>query len=79
MLISHPALGPVGLGKRVKGEAEWTVDVAKEMGIDVPAMEDSIRVRSESANDDEDSANGFRNKVISAMRGKFGQHDVKKK
>ena len=73
------SIGSGGSGKRVPGEADWTVDVAKEMGIDVPAMEDSIRVRSESANDDENSANGFRNKVISAMRGVFGQHDVKKK
>src|SRR3989338_4177927 len=73
------SIGSGGSGKRVPGEADWTVDVAKEMGIDVPAMKDSIRVRSESANDDENSANGFRNKVISAMRGVFGQHDVKKK
>ena len=73
------SIGSGGSGKRVPGEADWTVDVAKEMGIDVPAMEDSIRVCSESANDDENSANGFRNKVISAMRGVFGQHDVKKK
>jgi len=48
------------------------------MGIGVPVMEGSIKVRSESANDEENSPNGFRNKVISAMRGQFGGHDVKK-
>jgi len=72
------SIGSGGFGKRVPGEADWTVDVAKEMGIDTPAMESAIRVRSESSQDSEDSANGFRNKVISAMRGVFGQHDVKK-
>lgn len=71
-------IGSGGSGKRVPGEADWTVEVAKEMGIDVPAMESAIKVRSESGKDTEDSANGFRNKVISAMRGVFGQHDVKK-
>lgn len=72
------SIGSGGSGKRVAGEADWTVEVAKEMGIDVPAMEGAIKVRSESGNDAEDSPNGFRNKVVSAMRGVFGQHDVKK-
>lgn len=72
------SIGSGGSGKRVPGEADWTVDVAHEMGIGVPAMEAAIEIRSESANDKEDSPNGFRNKVISAMRGVFGQHDVKK-
>lgn len=72
------SIGSGGSGKRVSGEADWTVEVAREWGIDVPAMESSIKVRSQSSNDAEDSPNGFRNKVISAMRGVFGQHDVKK-
>lgn len=72
------SIGSGGSGKRVPGEADWTVDVAREMGIDVPAMEAAIKVRSESGKDPEDSGNGFRNKVVSAMRGVFGQHDVKK-
>ncbi|MBI3103722.1 NADP-dependent phosphogluconate dehydrogenase [Candidatus Daviesbacteria bacterium] len=73
------SIGSGGSGKRIPGEADWTVDVAKELGIDVPAMEDAVRVRENSQNDPEDSPEGFRNKVISAMRGVFGQHDVKKK
>ena len=72
------SIGSGGSGKRVPGEADWTVEVAKEMGIDVPAMEAAIKVRSESGQDLEESGNGFRNKVVSAMRGVFGQHDVKK-
>lgn len=73
------SIGSGGSGKRVPGEADWTVDVAREMGIEVPAMEAAIKVRSESGQDSEESGNGFRNKVVSAMRGVFGQHDVKKK
>ncbi len=72
------SIGSGGSGKRVPGEADWTVEVAHEMGIDVPAMESSIKIRSESGKDSGDSPNGFRNKVISAMRGVFGLHDVKK-
>lgn len=72
------SIGSGGSGKRVPGEADWALDVAKEMGIDVPTMEVAVRVREESDKDPENSPEGFRNKVISAMRGQFGQHDVKK-
>lgn len=72
-------VGSGGAGKeRIKAEGDWTVELAKEMGVDVPAIENAMKVRSESAEVKEDSPNGFRNKVISAMRGQFGQHDVKK-
>lgn len=73
------SIGSGGSGKRVPGEADWTVEVAHEMDIDVPAMESAIKIRSESWKGAENSANGFRNKVISAMRGVFGLHDVKEK
>lgn len=72
------AIGSGGSGKRVPGEADLTLEVAKVLKIDVPAMVDSVKVRDNSPKDLEDSPNGFRNKVISAMRGVFGQHDVKK-
>lgn len=72
-------IGSGGAGKeRTKAEGDWTVDIARDMGIGVPAMEGSVKVRSESAQTPENSPNGFRNKVISAMRGQFGQHEVKK-
>ncbi|MBI2315142.1 decarboxylating 6-phosphogluconate dehydrogenase [Candidatus Daviesbacteria bacterium] len=72
-------IGSGGAGtQRVKAEGDWTVDLAKELGVDTPVLEDSMKVRSESAAIPEDSPNGFRNKVISALRGKFGQHAVKK-
>ncbi len=60
------------------GEGEWTINTAQELGVDVPVLKDSFKVRLESENVDENSANSFRNKSISAMRGKFGGHSVKK-
>lgn len=72
-------IGSGGAGKeRVKAEGDWTVDLAKEIGIGAPAIGHSMQVRSESPQVEENSPNGFRNKVISALRGKFGQHAVKK-
>jgi 6-phosphogluconate dehydrogenase len=57
------------------GEGEWTVQAAKELGIPVPIIEESFNVRTRSSKEPE----SFRNKVVSAMRGKFGGHEVKKK
>ncbi|MBI2040387.1 decarboxylating 6-phosphogluconate dehydrogenase [Candidatus Microgenomates bacterium] len=71
-------IGSAGGGGKTKGEGHWTVELAKEMGIDVPVIEASVKVRDESEKDREDSANGFRNKVVAAMRWQFGQHPVKK-
>jgi 6-phosphogluconate dehydrogenase len=60
------------------GEGEWTIKTGKEFGVEVPVIEKSFAVRQNSGKDKEDSSSGFRNKVVSAMRGKFGQHEVKK-
>lgn len=60
------------------GEGEWTINTAKELGVEVPVIEDSFKVRLNSENDAENSAQGFRNRVVSAQRGKFGGHSVKK-
>lgn len=61
------------------GEGEWTIKTAEEMGIDVPVIEQSFAVRQNSEKDAENSPAGFRNKIVSAQRGKFGGHAVKKK
>lgn len=60
------------------GEGEWTVKTAKELGVGASVIEESFKVRLESDKVVENSPNGFRNKLISAMRGKFGGHKVKK-
>ncbi len=72
-------IGTGGTGKeKVKAEGDWTIDLAKELGIDVPVLKASVEVRHNSGEVQEDSPDGFRNKVVSAQRGKFGGHDVKK-
>lgn len=73
-------IGSGGAGKeRTLAEGDWTLQLAKEMGINAPALQGAVDVRHDSSEDLADSPNGFRNKVISAMRGQFGQHDVKEK
>lgn len=61
------------------GEGEWTVKVAQELDVDARVIKDSFDVRVESDSVKEKSPNGYRNKLTSAMRGKFGQHAVTKK
>lgn len=71
-------IGSAGGAGKTAGEANWTVELAKEMNIGVPVIEASIKVRDASDKDQENSPNGFRNKVVAAMRWQFGQHPVKK-
>lgn len=71
-------IGSGGTGGKAKGEGHWTVQLANEMGIDVPVIEASLKVREESEKDAEDSPAGFRNKIVAAMRWQFGRHPVKK-
>lgn len=72
-------IGSGGAGKeRIKAEGDWTLELAEELGVDAPSIKASVQVRAESPNVEEDSPNGFRNKVVSALRGQFGGHAVKK-
>jgi 6-phosphogluconate dehydrogenase len=71
-------IGSAGGSGKTKGEAHWTIELAKEMGIDTPVMQASVDVRDNSDKDEEASPNGFRNKIVAAMRWQFGRHPVKK-
>lgn len=77
-LAEDPDLKEISSEIKSTGEGEWTVKTAKELGIETPVIEDSFKIRQNSANDPEDSPEGFRNKIVSAQRSKFGQHAVKK-
>src|SRR3989344_2043682 len=77
-LEEDPELKEISSEIKSTGEGEWTIKTAQELGIQVPIIEDSFRVRKNSASDKEDSPEGFRNKIVSAQRGKFGQHEVRK-
>lgn len=76
-LKDDPNLSEISSQIGATGEGEWTVSTAKELGVDAKVIEDAYKVRVESSDVDENSPDGFRNKAVSAMRGKFGGHTVK--
>ena len=73
-LAEDPELAAISSKIDHTGEGEWTVDAAKEYGVEVPVIAESLEVRKRSAAE----SDSFRDKVVSAMRGKFGGHSVKK-
>lgn len=77
-LSEDPDLSMISSEIKSTGEGEWTIKTAKELGVSVAVIKDSFKVRQNSSKDKENSSAGFRNKAVSAMRGKFGQHEVKK-
>ena len=58
------------------GEGKWTVDAAKELGVDARVIADSVAVRDESAV--EKNQNKFSNKIVALLRKQFGGHGVNK-
>lgn len=52
------------------GEGAWTVETAKELGVNVPIIEESLNVRKRSVSEPA----SFRNKMVTALRGQFGGH-----
>lgn len=69
-----PTLSEISSQIAATGEGEWTVNTACDLGIDVPVITKSLDIRKQSATEPEN----FRNKVVSALRGQFGGHPVKK-
>ncbi|KKQ75244.1 MAG: 6-phosphogluconate dehydrogenase, decarboxylating [Candidatus Woesebacteria bacterium GW2011_GWB1_38_5b] len=67
-------LGDISSIIEATGEGEWTVKTATELGVDVPVIKKSLQIRKDSTN----MPDNFRNRVVSALRGKFGGHSVKK-
>lgn len=60
------------------GEAEWTVNTAKEEGLEVEIIEQSLEFRRRSKTDPK-IQNSFTAKMVAALRREFGGHEVKKK
>lgn len=56
------------------GEARWTLDVAKEKGVKLPAIQAAFDVRIASASGDI----SFTTKMLAALRNKFGGHHLNK-
>ncbi len=56
------------------GEATWTVEAAKELGVPAPVIEQALRFRVDSQ-----KAPSYAGQVLSALRHEFGGHEVRKK
>ena len=72
--VENPELSETSSQIGHLGEGEWTAKTAKELGIEAPVIQASFDVRIKSIDEPEN----FRNKVVSALRGKFGGHKVGK-
>ncbi len=59
------------------GEGEWTINAAKEFGVDARVIEGSFKVRQESK--EEKNKDKFSNKIVALMRKQFGGHGIQKK
>jgi 6-phosphogluconate dehydrogenase len=56
------------------GEARWTLEAAKDLGIPLPAIQTAFDVRLASQKGEVN----FATKLLSAMRNKFGGHELNK-
>lgn len=57
------------------GEARWALEVAKELGIDLPAIQSAFDVRLAS----QKGQISFATKLLAALRNKFGGHAINEK
>ncbi len=55
------------------GEGLWTVEAAKELGVPVTVIEDSLKFREQSQENPR-----YTGQVVSALRNQFGGHEVSK-
>ncbi|NOZ26051.1 MAG: decarboxylating 6-phosphogluconate dehydrogenase [Nitrospirae bacterium] len=56
------------------GEGLWTVETAKELGVSVPVIEESLKFRENSWKNP-----SYTGRILSALRNQFGGHEVKRK
>jgi 6-phosphogluconate dehydrogenase len=73
-LAENPTLEGIDGFVAESGEARWTLEVAKERGIPLPAIQTSFDVRLASQKGDVN----FATKLLAAMRNKFGGHAINK-
>lgn len=71
-LAENPELSGISGVVAENGEARWTLEVAKDMNIPMPAIQAALDVRIASQN----GQVNFATKLLAAMRAKFGGHDV---
>lgn len=71
-LHENPTMDGISGVVAESGEARWTLETAKELGIPLPAIQSSFDVRLESQNGNVT----FATQLLAAMRAKFGGHDI---
>lgn len=71
-LRESPDLNSVSGVVAESGEARWTLETAKEIGLELPAIQAAFDVRLASQKGETD----FSTKLLAAMRNKFGGHDI---
>jgi 6-phosphogluconate dehydrogenase len=71
-LSENPELNGIDGIVAESGEARWTLEVAKDMGIPLPAINTSFQVRLDS----QAGEVNFATKLLAAMRHKFGGHSL---
>lgn len=73
-LRENPELDGIDGFVAENGEARWTLEVARDMNIPMPAIQSSFDVRLASQKGDVN----FATKLLAAMRNKFGGHELNK-
>lgn len=71
-LTENPGLEGVEGVVAESGETRWTLETAKELGIDLPAIQSAFDVRIKS----QQGQVNFATKLLAAMRNMFGGHDI---
>jgi len=71
-LAENPELDGISGYVAESGEARWTLDAAKDMGISLPSIQAAFDVRLASQKGDVN----FATKVVAAQRNKFGGHNL---
>lgn len=73
-LKENPELAGIDGYVAESGEARWTLEVAKDMGLDMPSIQASFDVRLAS----QQGKTNFATKLLAAMRNAFGGHKINK-
>ncbi len=73
-LAENPNLDGIDGFVAESGEARWTLETAKDLGIPLPAIQTSFDVRLAS----QKGETNFATKLLAAMRNKFGGHELNK-
>ena len=73
-LADNPTLDGIDGYVSESGEARWTLETARELGLAMPSIQAAFDVRLAS----QQGETTFATKLLAAMRNKFGGHELNK-